>query len=229
LKVYYRINRLKIVLDEHVTFGDLYTDETAVFSMLLAAGYLKATQVEYVDIAEGNEATLEIPNREVRTVYSRMIKQWLAQSNNILWFNAFMENLLAGRINEFAENLKAVMLQIASFNDVGKEPEAFYHGLMLGFAAGIDSKQYSIKSNKESGYGRFDIVIIPKDMKKIAIILELKSVKKNISLIKSAEKALKQIDKQEYASEVKQLGIANIIKVGLAFCGKRFIVKSNQS
>ena len=215
---------IQVMLDEHVTFGDLHTNETAIFSLLLAAGYIKATHIDQTE-EEGFKATLEIPNREVRSVYRGMIKQWLARNNDIIWFNHFMENLLEGHIAEFAVDLKAVMLQIVSCHDVGKEPEAFYQGLMLGFAAGLDPKQYEIKSNRESGYGFYDVAIIPKDIQKSAVILELKSVSKVRMLKKEAEKALTQIEKREYESEIKQRGIINIIKIGLAFCGKEFVVK----
>ena len=198
-------------------------NEDAVWSLLVAAGYLKVVAIEYTDY--GPKCTLDIPNKEVLSLYRKMIEQWLAHGKSINWYNKFLENLLQGKIEEFAENLKNIMLQIVSVHDVAKEPEAFYHGLMLGLIASLDAKHYELKSNKESGYGRYDIVIIPKDVTKLAIILELKSVNAITSLAKEAQKALKQITSLEYISEIKQHGIGQIVKIGLAFCGKEFIVK----
>jgi hypothetical protein len=119
------------------------------------------------------------------------------------------------------------MQQIVSVHDVAKQPEAFYHGLMLGLTASLDPKQYELKSNKESDQGRYDIVIIPKDTTQRAIILELKSAKSRWRLERAAEAALVQIKLQNYASEITQRGIHNITNIGIAFKGKEFRVKTD--
>ncbi len=215
---------IKTIIDEHVTFGDLHDNQVAVWSLLLAAGYIKGTSIERS--IHGLLCTIEIPNLEVKSLYNRMIEQWLSRNQDIMWYNRFLENLLQGRIDEFAENLKDVMLQIASVHDMAREPEAFYHGLMLGLTASLDFKQYELKSNKESGYGRYDIVIIPKDISQRAIILELKRAKSKRRIEREAKAALAQIKTSNYTSEIEQRGIQKLTQIGLAFYGKNFKVKA---
>lgn len=211
------------MIDEHVTFGDLNNNLGAAWSLLLAAGYLKASSSRIID--KKTVYALEIPNFEVEVLYCNMIEQWLAGTQDIMWFNQFLEYLLNGEIEKFTKYLKEVMLQIVSVHDVAKEPEAFYHGLMLGFVASLDKARYEIKSNKESGYGRYDIALIPKDITKKAIILELKSIEDVKDLASKAEEALAQINQKEYESEIKSRGIDNIVKIGIAYCGKELAVK----
>jgi hypothetical protein len=179
-----------------------------------------------------------IPNLEVKILYSNIIKEWLSNSHGIMWYQNFLTYLLNGNIEKFTENFGQVLSQTISVYDVAHNPEAFYHGFMLGLAAGIDQKQYELKSNRESGLGRYDIAIIPKDVSKSAIILEIKSVaspkvpKKNLSkmldslLIREAKRALEQINHNQYAVDLVQRGIINIVKIGLAFSGKEFRVVS---
>jgi len=215
---------IESTISEHVTFADLKINEDAIWSLLVASGYLKVTSSRL----DGRKIlyTLEIPNFEVGSLYSDMIEQWLSHGRSIIWYNRFLENLLQGRIDEFAENLKDVMLQIASVHDMAREPEAFYHGLMLGLTASLDPKQYELKSNKESGYGRYDIVIIPKDISQRAIILELKSAKSKRRIEREAKAALAQIKTSNYTSEIEQRGIQKLTQIGLAFYGKNFKVKA---
>ena len=118
------------------------------------------------------------------------------------------------------------MLQIVSYHDATAEPEAFYQGLMLGFTASLHSEgAYEIKSNRESGLGRFDIMLIPKDINKLGIILELKAAKEKDSLEKVAKKALHQIDKKQYIEEMKSRGVKQSIKIGIGFLGKVFKIR----
>ncbi|MDR1057727.1 MAG: PD-(D/E)XK nuclease domain-containing protein [Coxiellaceae bacterium] len=132
------------------------------------------------------------------------------------------------------------MIQTISVYDVAHNPEAFYHGFMLGLAAGIDQKQYELKSNRESDLGRYDIAIIPKDTTKPAIILEIKSISpprgaKNKEkvlaslLSREAKKALEQINRNQYTVDLVQRGFLNIVKIGLVFSGKEFRVKSESN
>ena len=148
--------------------------------------------------------------------------------------------MLQGNIEKFAENFGRVLYQTISIYDVAHNPEAFYHGFMLGLVAGVDQKQYEVKSNRESGAGRYDIAIMPKDSAKCAIILEIKSVilpklsKRQhekfltTTLTKGAQQALAQINRNKYIVELTQRGATNIIKIGLAFSGKEFRVISEK-
>ena len=155
------------------------------------------------------------------------------------WYNNFLTCLLNGNVTKFAENFGEILIRTISVHDIAHNPEAFYHGFTLGLAVGIDQNKYEVKSNRESGLGRYDIAIIPKDTSKTAIILEIKSTSppkvpaKNLPkildslLIREAKKALDQIKRNQYAVDLVQRGITNIVKIGLAFCGKTFKILSS--
>jgi hypothetical protein len=119
---------------------------------------------------------LAIPNFEVRVLYRSIIENWLGNGHGMEWYQSFLTYLLNGNIEKFTQNFGQVLAQTISVHDVAHNPEAFYHGFMLGLAAGLDQKQYELKSNRESGSGRYDIAIIPKNISKPAIILEIKSI-----------------------------------------------------
>jgi len=243
-------------VDEHVTFSllsnhHLESYDSAIWSLLLMSGYLKATVME--ERSQGALCQLQIPNHEVKDLYRVMIVQWLSGANNPVVFNRFIDNLLSGNIEDFATHLKTIMLQSLSVHDIkGKKPEKFFHGFMLGLIAAIDPRQYQIHSNKESGYGRFDIIIAPNDPNKLGIILEIKSlaeaeassatkIKSNTqtkskatsktranisaeSLKEEANKALIQIDERQYAMMLPLQNIKNCLKIGVAFNGKDLAV-----
>jgi hypothetical protein len=218
------------IIDEHMVFGDLKVAESGIWNLLLMSGYLKP--VSYVKTDQGKFYQLAIPNREVRNLYRQIIELWLSNGYGIEWYNEFLRSLLVGDINNFKEHLNRIMLHTASTHDIAKEPEAFYHGLMLGLTASLYNN-YETKSNKESGLGRYDFLILPKDIHKLGIILEFKSInpssqKKDFektlaeSLDVAAAEALQQIDRLHYIAELEQRGVKNILKIGIAYCGKRF-------
>lgn len=224
---------VKYFIDENFVFTELKANEGAVWSLLLMAGYLKAVSVQETD--QGTLCKLQIPNQEIWNLYQKIIEQWLTNGKGVLWYNQFLNYLLTGNIEGFTESLENILLQTASVHDLAREPEAFYQGLMLGLVASLNKNEYEIKSNKESGLGRYDIIIIPKDLHKLAIVLELKSVKteKKEEELKSllqqeAELALLQIDKKEYIAEFKQRGLTKALKIGLAFSSKQFHVEANK-
>ncbi|CAL7964434.1 AAA-ATPase_like domain-containing protein [Gammaproteobacteria bacterium] len=224
-------------IDENMVFGDLKSNIGAAWSLLLMSGYLKAvtTTLDMGNII----CKCAIPNFEVKILYNNIIKEWLGNGYGIEWYQNFLSYLLDGNIEKFTENFGQVLLRTISVYDVAHNPEAFYHGFMLGLAAGIDQNKYEIKSNRESGLGRYDIAIIPKDILKHAVILEIKSVyppkvpEKNFHkvldalLTRESKKALKQINKNQYTADLAHRGIANIIKIGLALSGKEFRLSSS--
>ena len=227
------------IIDENMVFGDLKKNPSAVWNLLIMTGYLKATAV--VETEQGTECQIEIPNIEIRSLYRKIIEQWLGSGKDVEWYNQFLEFLLHGEVEKFSESLEQVLIQTISVHDTAKQPEAFFHGFMLGLTASLSKNDHEIKSNRESGYGRYDIAILPKDISKPAIVLELKSMtspkvpKKNLAKVldslldREAQKALGQINKQQYVAEIVQRGFVNIIKIGLAFCGKNFKVVSEKS
>jgi len=229
------------LIDENMVFADLNKNhEIAVWTLLLMSGYLKVTKRENVD--QGMLCMVAIPNREVRILYRQVIEQWLANGHGVMWYNDFLKSLLMGDIAHFREQLKELMEETISHHDVTKKSEAFYHGLMIGLTAsfGADKKNYEFKSNRESGYGRYDYLIMPVDPNHFTILLEFKKVVKDdfteetefkdvsVQLEKAALDAITQIHTQGYLAEVKQRGRKNIILIGLSFLGKHFCIREER-
>jgi len=229
------------VIDENMVFGDLKNNSQAAWSLLLMSGYLKI--VSAVINEKGKTiCKCAIPNWEIKALYCDIVESWLGNGHGTEWYQSFLTYLLNGDVEKFVENFGQVLAQTISVYDVAHNPEAFYHGFMLGLAAGIDQKHYELKSNRESGLGRYDIAIIPKkDIAKSAIILEIKSVappkapKKSLQkvldslLTREAKKALEQINRNQYMVELVQRGLKNIVKIGVAFSGKIFKVASEST
>ncbi len=209
------------LIDEQLSFQYLNNNPDALWNLLLMAGYLKPADSRKTD--QGVVATLAIPNREVRNLYRQIIEQWLSNGYGVNWYNEFIASLLEGKIAQFKAHLEKVLLQIVSCHDVAKEPEAFYHGLLLGFMVSLHHT-HEIKSNRESGLGRFDILIIPKDLSKYAIVMELKVKGKKETLEECAHHALKQIEQKKYIEEFKQHGIEKAVQIGIGFKGKEFVL-----
>ncbi|MBF0299475.1 MAG: AAA family ATPase [Oligoflexia bacterium] len=222
-------------INEHVVFGDLKNNPAAMWSILANTGYLNIIS------SEGEGSILlcktKIPNKEVRTIYKDMIETWLSSSSGVVWYNNFLNHLLNGNISEVSIDLEKLFLHVISFRDMGKKPEAFYHGLLLGLTGSLSRNLYEINSNGEGGDGYYDIIIIPKDLSKLAVVLELKSIQ-NLSKIKkestiinllenSANQALNQIDEKDYVAAARIAGIKQVFRIGIAFAGKRFKIKSS--
>lgn len=210
-------------IDEHIVFSALRNNPEALWSLLLMSGYLKPLSSEIRE--QGTYCRLAIPNHEVKNLYRQIIEEWLANGQGIRWYNEFMSALLNGHIDAFKNGLEKVMLQIASCHDVAKEPEAFYHGLLLGFSVSLHN-DYDIKSNRESGFGRFDMMLLPNDKTKLAIVFEFKVREKNEPLEKTAERALAQIDEKKYTAECAKRGIKQVLKIGIGFENKEFVLLS---
>lgn len=227
----------KQIVDEHTAYGDLGTNYRSAWSLLLMSGYLTIDHCENTD--RGKECTLRIPNREVRNLYRKIIEQWLANGYGLQWYDELINGLIEGKLEIFKDHLNRILLETASSHDFANAPEIFYQGLMIGLTASLYGR-YETKSNRESGYGRYDFVIMPKDLSKLAIVMEFKRVavpEKSAAdfteklpdiLRQEASNALKQIDEKKYISELKQRGFKDILKIGLAYCGKYFVLQEGQ-
>lgn len=223
------------IVDEHMVFEDLRKNESGVWSLMLMTGYLKVISQRRTD--DGLYCELAIPNQEVRNLYQQIIKQWLSNGYGIEWYNTFLNHLLSGDIHAFSQELVQVMESTLSSHDMSRDPEAFYHGLMIGLTASLyHSKNYEIQSNRESGYGRYDYMIFSRDHSKPTLLLEFKRIEaikdeKQLAtkLEEAAREAVGQIDKTRYSAEAEKRGSTNIIKIGLAFCGKRFKIYAEQA
>ena len=164
------------LVDENFVFGDLDNNESALWSLLLASGYLKAiSAIPYEDLMN---CTLLFPNKEVTIVYRRMFNEWFRNPMGRR-YQSFLDDLLKGNLENFTYALQKYLLGSMSYFDTcGDEPERFYHGFVLGLIAGLQDT-YTIQSNRESGYGRYDVMIVPKDISKLGLVLEFKTARAN--------------------------------------------------
>ena len=213
-------------IDQNVVYRSLSEDRANIYSLLLVAGYLKASKKEL----QGDGAYLcevSIPNREIVAVYKSEVLSHLLQIGAITrtTANKIAESLYANDLKKIQQAIAEYIDKTVSFYDAGSE--GFYHGLVLGLVALMDN-HYKIKSNRESGNGRYDISLIPRESKYPGIIMELKW-KNGIDdelLEKLSWEALNQINDKKYDFEMSSDGIENILKLGIAFSGKKVRVKA---
>ena len=213
-------------IDQNVVYRSLAEDPANIYSLLLVAGYLKTPKKELQ--ADGSYlCEVSIPNREIAVVYKSEILSHFLQTGAITrtTANKIAESLYANDYKKLQSAIGEYMDKSISFFDGGAE--GFYHGLMLGLIALMDN-QYKIKSNRESGDGRFDVSLIPREKRYPGIILELKWKEKlsDVELEKWSNEALKQIGELRYDSEMKEDGITEILKFGIAFSGKKVCVRT---
>lgn len=213
-------------IDQNVLYRSLSEEPDNIYSLLLVAGYLKAPKKELQ--ADGTYlCEISIPNREIAAVYKSEILSHLLQIGAITrtTANKIAESLYANDLKKLQQAVTEYMDRSVSFYDSGAE--GFYHGLILGLIALMDH-QYKIKSNRESGDGRYDISLIPRDKKHPGIIMELKSRAglNDEALELLSKEALDQINEKRYDAEMRSDGMRNILKLGIAFSGKRVKIKA---
>lgn len=215
-------------IDQNVVYRSLSEEPDNIYSLLLVAGYLKIRKKELQ--ADGSYlCEVSIPNREISVVYKSEILSHLLQVGAITrtTANKIAESLYVNDYRKLQDAIAEYMDKTISFYDAGAE--GFYHGLVLGLIALMDN-QYKIKSNRESGDGRYDICLIPREHRYPGILMELKW-KKDLnedSLAVLAKEALAQIDEMRYDLEMKESKIQNILKLGIAFSGKKVCVRVNE-
>jgi Predicted AAA-ATPase/PD-(D/E)XK nuclease superfamily len=214
---------IEAVINPNIVFDDLGKDRDSLYTLLLFSGYLKATKCHQQDLYF--HCTLTPPNREVFILYRSVILSWFEEPMTRKGYQAFLQSLVTGKIEEFTARLQDYLLESMSFfNSKGTHPENFYHGFVLGLMVSL-KETHEVRSNRESGYGVYDIMLIPKDKNQLALILEFKSVrdaKKNLQ--QAAEEALQQIKNRHYAAELKSRGFEKILSLDLAFHGKQVAV-----
>ena len=184
-----------------------------IWELLLFSGYLtveeKINQDNYI---------LRLPNKEVKSLFRKtFIETYIARGSKLSFL---MESLIENKIEDYEENLQEVLLASVSYNDTKKGNEAFYHGLIMGMGLYLEG-EYITKSNIESGLGRYDFLIEPKNKSKRAFIMEFKSTDSVEKLEEVSKEALQQIEDKKYNVSLKQNGIKEITYIGIAFCGKQ--------
>ena len=209
------------VIREGVIYDDIGENPDALYTMLLTTGYL--TAIHKQSTFGGQLCRLVIPNREVKDAYRAEVLERmrgrLAASSLLL----MMEDLIAGHVAPFSKTLERYIAYLVSSYDAANK-ESFYHGFLLGMTA-LFVPEYVVESNRESGYGRFDIAIFPKDTSKSGVLMEFKAADNESQLEDKADGALRHIAEKQYGTEFEKRGISKVWKYGIAFCGKQVHVK----
>ena len=208
-------------IEESFIYPDIEKHRANLYDVLLATGYLKC--VGAIDDEDGEKYDLSIPNMEIRRVFRDEILKFLASSEDRSILDDLLEAMQEGDAESFQKCLQTVLRDMVSFHDAA-QPESFYHGLILGLSVWLD-KRYFIRSNRESGYGRFDLAFFPKKPELPGIVLEFKSVEQEKELADAAEEACKQMEEKAYDTELEAAGVQDIWHYGIAFCKKHVIVK----
>ena len=227
---------INVPIDEQIVFSELDYSEDAVWSLMLASGYLKVVSSEELNLIResDNEYKLALTNREILFMFKKMILRWFSPAKSET--NEFIKALITGDIESMNEYMNDVALRTFSSFDSGKHtsekkaPENFYHGFVLGLMVD-QSENYIITSNRESGFGRYDIMLEPKDkqtQKYPGIVIEFKVInpRKENSLEETVEAALKQIEEKNYDAELINRGVKeeNIHHYGFAFKSKEVLI-----
>ena len=223
---------VEAAIDEQIVFSQLAGNKNAVWSLLLATGYLKCMEIIREKIEDTPIYRLMLTNFEVKKMFEKMVTGWFEKDES---FNEFVKAMFKCDLRGMNVYMNKVALNTFSYFDAGRkpseenEPEKFYHGFVLGLLVD-NAKNYVIKSNRESGYGRYDVVLEPKNKNDVAVIIEFKvydrEYDKENDLKDTAANALAQINENQYVADLIAQGISEerILKYGFAFQGKKCLI-----
>lgn len=223
-------------IDEQIVFNRLNGNTNAIWSLLLAAGYLKTIDKEppREDRKGKQQYTLTLTNREVLMMFEDMVKDWFGKSDVSAYYNEFINALLHDNVRRMNTFMNKVALHTFSYFDTGNRPseathpERFYHGFVLGMIVNLSDK-YKVTSNRESGYGRYDVMIEPFDKNEKAFLFEFKVLDEDDdekTLDDTVANALAQIEEKRYETALIASGFApqNIRKYGFGFQGQKCLI-----
>jgi len=221
-------------IDEQIVYQQLIEKESAIWSLFLASGYLKVEKMEFNRHTGRTYYFLSLTNQEVRIMFENMIHGWFADYDSS--YNDFVKALLLNDLKAMNVYMNRVALATFSFFDTGRkpsaesQPERFYHGFVLGLIVELEDR-YTITSNRESGFGRYDVILDPKDQTDDAMILEFKvqDPEEEKSLSDTVQTALQQINDKKYETALVSKGVPaeDIRKYAFAFQGKRVLIGSS--
>jgi len=221
-----RGDSIEKAIEENIVLKDIYLRDNLLWSFLLMGGYLKQSAKRPDDDGERTYYLLTIPNKEVRVTYKAIVENYFSSKIENKYLEIMLKALIEGDIKLFEKFLRKVISAIFSYHDFSGEPEKVYHALVTGLLIWI-TDSHEIKSNRESGYGRYDIMIIPKDLAKTGYVIEFKTVdtEENETVESAVKAALKQIEEKKYETELKERGVKKIKQLAVVFKGKDVTVK----
>lgn len=218
-------NTISKQVQEGIIYEEIGSNADDLYTMLLTTGYLKCTSSQ--DSLLGTYMDLQIPNLEILRLFTREIAQNFTGYRGVSDITNMMDEMLKGNAVLFEEDLNRILKNSVSYHDAANG-ESFYHGMMLGFCV-LLKDSHIVESNRESGYGRFDLALIPTDRRYYGVIMEFKRAADEGQLEEKALEALAQIEELSYIAEFQQRQIEKVWKYGIAFCGKKVCLRGQSA